>query len=101
MESGCSISRFGTILGGSNMKISKERLAVEAEATGFRVEVLEKVIHQLNLLDGFRNHPLLKKQLVLKGGTARTRSVQLIALSSKLKGSTKEGRRQINISKYP
>jgi predicted nucleotidyltransferase component of viral defense system len=52
------------------MKISKERLAVEAEATGFRSEVLEKVIHQLNLLDGFRSHPLLKKQLVLKGGTA-------------------------------
>ncbi len=52
------------------MKISKERLAVEAEATGFRAEVLEKVIHQMNLLDGFRSHPLLKKQLVLKGGTA-------------------------------
>jgi predicted nucleotidyltransferase component of viral defense system len=52
------------------MMISKERLAVEAEATGFRAEVLEKVIHQLNLLDGFRSHPLLKKRLVLKGGTA-------------------------------
>jgi hypothetical protein len=52
------------------MKISKERLVVEAEATGFRAEVLEKVIHLLNLLDGFRSHPLLKKRLVLKGGTA-------------------------------
>ena len=52
------------------MKISKERLTIEAEATGFRAEVLEKVIHLMNLLDGFRNHPLLKKRLVLKGGTA-------------------------------
>ena len=47
------------------MKISKERLAVEAEATGFRAEVLEKVIHQLNLLDGFRSHPLLTEPVFL------------------------------------
>ncbi len=52
------------------MKISKERLAVEAEVTGFRAEVLEKVIHLLHLLDGFRSHPFLKDKLVLKGGTA-------------------------------
>ena len=52
------------------MKISKERLAVEAEVTGFRAEVLEKVIHLLYLLDGFRSHPFLKNKLVLKGGTA-------------------------------
>ena len=52
------------------MKISKEKLAAEAELTGFRAEVLEKVIHLLSLLDGFRSHPFLKKRLVLKGGTA-------------------------------
>jgi predicted nucleotidyltransferase component of viral defense system len=52
------------------MKISKERLAAVAEATGFRAEVLEKVIHLLSLLEGIRSHPFLKKQLVLKGGTA-------------------------------
>jgi predicted nucleotidyltransferase component of viral defense system len=52
------------------MKISKERLIAEAEATGFRAEVLEKVIHLLSLLNAFRSHPFLKGRLVLKGGTA-------------------------------
>jgi predicted nucleotidyltransferase component of viral defense system len=52
------------------MRISRERLAAEAEATGFRPEVLEKVIHLLNLLEGFRRHPFLKGRLALKGGTA-------------------------------
>jgi hypothetical protein len=52
------------------MKLSRERLAIEAETTGFRAEVLEKVIHLLCLLDGFRSHPLLNKRLVLKGGSA-------------------------------
>ncbi len=52
------------------MKVSKEKLAAEAELTGFRAEVLEKVIHLLSLLDGFQGHPFLKQRLVLKGGTA-------------------------------
>jgi len=52
------------------MKISKERLEAVAETTGFRAAVLEKVIHLLSLLDGFRSHPFLNKRLVLKGGTA-------------------------------
>lgn len=52
------------------MKISKERLLSEAAATGFRPEVLEKVIHVMNLLEGFRSQPFLKERLVLKGGTA-------------------------------
>jgi predicted nucleotidyltransferase component of viral defense system len=52
------------------MKISKERLEAVAETTGFRAEVLEKVIHLLSLLEGFRSHPFLNKRLVLKGGTA-------------------------------
>lgn len=52
------------------MKLSKERLEAEAEATGFRAEVLEKVIHLLSLLNGFPSHPLLNTRLVLKGGTA-------------------------------
>ena len=52
------------------MKLSKERLEAEAEATGFRAEVLEKVIHLLSLLNGFGSHPLLKTRLALKGGTA-------------------------------
>jgi predicted nucleotidyltransferase component of viral defense system len=52
------------------MKISREKLQAESEATGFRAEVLEKVIHLLTLLDRFRSHPFLKNRLALKGGTA-------------------------------
>lgn len=52
------------------MKISNEKLRAEAETTGFRPEILEKVIHLLNLLEGFRSHPFLKGRLALKGGTA-------------------------------
>ncbi len=52
------------------MKISRQRLMSESQATGFRPEVLEKVIHLLNLLNGFQSHPFLKGRLALKGGTA-------------------------------
>ncbi len=52
------------------MKISRQRLLNESQATGFRPEMLEKAIHLLNLLEGFRSHPFLKGRLALKGGTA-------------------------------
>ena len=52
------------------MKISTEKLAAEAEATGFRPDTLEKVAHLLGLLDALRSHPFLQEKLVLKGGTA-------------------------------
>ncbi|OGQ95911.1 MAG: hypothetical protein A2521_02955 [Deltaproteobacteria bacterium RIFOXYD12_FULL_57_12] len=52
------------------MRISIEKLSVEAEKTGFRTDVLEKVAHLLGLLDAIRSHPFLKGRLVLKGGTA-------------------------------
>jgi predicted nucleotidyltransferase component of viral defense system len=52
------------------MQISKERLLSEAESTGFRPEVLEKVILLLNLLENLGKHPFLKGKLALKGGTA-------------------------------
>ncbi|MCE5276423.1 MAG: nucleotidyl transferase AbiEii/AbiGii toxin family protein [Planctomycetaceae bacterium] len=52
------------------MKISRQKLTREAQATGFRPEILEKVIHLLNLLEGFNSHPFLKGRWVLKGGTA-------------------------------
>jgi len=48
------------------MKPSPEKLAAEAEATGFRVDVLEKVARLLGLLDALRSHPFLEKRLVLK-----------------------------------
>ena len=52
------------------MKISTEKLENEAEATGFRPDVLEKAALLLGLLDALRSHPFLKGKLVLKGGTA-------------------------------
>jgi predicted nucleotidyltransferase component of viral defense system len=52
------------------MKFSPEKLAAEAEATGFRPDVLEKVALLLGLLDAIQSHPFLKEKLVLKGGTA-------------------------------
>lgn len=52
------------------MRISPEKLADEAEATGFRADMLEKAVRLLGVLDALRNHPFLKEKLVLKGGTA-------------------------------
>lgn len=52
------------------MKISYEKLTAQAEATGFRADVLEKVAHLLGLLEAFGRHPFLRGKLVLKGGTA-------------------------------
>ena len=46
---------------------SLQRLSAE---TGFRPEVLEKVLHLLDLLEGFRKHPFLKDRFALKGGAA-------------------------------
>ena len=52
------------------MKLSAEKLAAEAESTGFRPDVLEKVAHLLGLLEVLQSHPFLNGKLVLKGGTA-------------------------------
>ena len=52
------------------MRISRESLQREAAATGFRAEILEKVIHLFSLLDGFQRHPFLQGKWALKGGTA-------------------------------
>ena len=52
------------------MRISAEKLIAEAQATGFRPDVLEKVAHLLGLLDAVRSHPFLRDKLALKGGTA-------------------------------
>ena len=52
------------------MRISAERLIAEAQATGFRPDVLEKVVQLLGLLNAIRSHPFLRDRLALKGGTA-------------------------------
>lgn len=57
-------------MGGTTVKISPEMLIKQAETTGFRPDMLEKVGLLLQLLDAIRTHPFLKSKLVLKGGTA-------------------------------
>jgi hypothetical protein len=48
---------------------SSEVLPV-AESTGFKAEMIEKVLHLINLLDALNSHPFLRGKWVLKGGTA-------------------------------
>jgi hypothetical protein len=52
------------------MRVSPEKLTAEAQASGFRPEVLEKVAHLLGLLNAMQSHLFLKGKLVPKGGTA-------------------------------
>jgi len=52
------------------MLISVERLYYTSESTGFRPEILEKVIYLIHLLNRFAEDPFLKNKFVLKGGTA-------------------------------
>ena len=52
------------------MRASIERLEAESRATGFRVEMLEKVVRLMGVLEGVRAHPFLRNRLALKGGTA-------------------------------
>ncbi len=52
------------------MSLSAEYLRRESAKTGFRPEILEKVIRLLDLLEAIRRHPYLKSRVVLKGGTA-------------------------------
>jgi len=40
------------------------------EATGFKSDVIEKVLQLLNLLNKLNSHPFLKGKFALKGGTA-------------------------------
>ena len=52
------------------MKFSPSEVLPIAESTGFKVEMIEKVLHLLNLLNVLNSHPFLKGKWVLKGGTA-------------------------------
>lgn len=52
------------------MNPSIEKLEAEAGTTGFTVDMLEKVVRLLRVLEGMRDHPFLKGKLALKGGTA-------------------------------
>ena len=50
------------------MRVSLKRLAADAEATGFRADMLEKVAHLLGLLEAIQRHPFLNGKLALNGG---------------------------------
>lgn len=50
--------------------LTEAEIRREAAHSGFRVEVLEKVIRLLELLGALRSHPFLKPRVALKGGTA-------------------------------
>lgn len=52
------------------MILSRERLQQVANQTGYRAEIIEKVVLLINLLDAIAKDNYLKKRLVLKGGTA-------------------------------
>lgn len=52
------------------MRISPEALAAEAQATGFRPDVLETAAQLLHVLTALTQHPALRGTLALKGGTA-------------------------------
>lgn len=54
----------------NQMKYSKKQLMALSDNTGFRAEILEKVLLLMDLLELFFNDPILKEKLVLKGGTA-------------------------------
>jgi len=52
------------------MNISKETLIIESNRTGFRAEILEKVIRLIDLLNTLTNDKFLRSRIALKGGTA-------------------------------
>ena len=52
------------------MIFSPSEILPVAESTGFRADVIEKVLHLLNLLNTLNSHPFLKGKLALKGGSA-------------------------------
>jgi predicted nucleotidyltransferase component of viral defense system len=52
------------------MMLDQQELFALSQATGFRTEMLEKVIMLTGLLTAFNQHPTLQNNLALKGGTA-------------------------------
>jgi len=50
--------------------ISKERLVKEQKNTGYRQEIIEKVVWLMHVLSAISEDSYLKSRLVLKGGTA-------------------------------
>ena len=52
------------------MKPDRKNLELISQRTGFQVSALEKVFRLTEILNDVFRHPVLSKELVLKGGTA-------------------------------
>lgn len=52
------------------MRLTESDILPIAEKTGFRIEMIEKVLLLIDLLNTLNSHPFLKGKWVLKGGTA-------------------------------
>ncbi len=52
------------------MNVSEEALSSLASLTGFRSDIIEKVVRLMSLLNTINSHTFLKGKLALKGGTA-------------------------------
>ena len=52
------------------MRLTSATLSSIASQTGFRQDVIEKVVRLMSLLNAVGSHPYLKGRVVLKGGTA-------------------------------
>ncbi len=57
-------------MGGTMVSFDKTLLMLEANRTGFSANIIEKVLHLIQLLNEIFDHSYLKDRLVLKGGTA-------------------------------
>jgi predicted nucleotidyltransferase component of viral defense system len=57
-------------VGRSAVRFSPSEILPIAESTGFKAEMVEKVLHLLHLLNALQSHPYLKGKLILKDGTA-------------------------------
>jgi len=52
------------------VRFSPSEILPVTKSTGFKEEIIEKVLHLMNLLNALNSHPFLKGKWVLKGGTA-------------------------------
>jgi predicted nucleotidyltransferase component of viral defense system len=57
-------------MGRSIMIFSSMEIFQTVDTTGFKADMVEKVLQLLNLLNALNSHPFLKNKWVLKGGTA-------------------------------
>ena len=60
VESYDSLRNPEQVMGGSAVKFSSSEVLQVAEATGFKAEMVEKVLNLMNLLNALNSRPYLK-----------------------------------------